>query len=712
LGNPAAPAENLKYSLESFFSAEIESRNISSKMNAKDKDGKDLDLGVEVYDNFQYLKLAELKRKITEDRAEDIITKRTIGMEGIYVDRDDEGLKIESSFYRRKPTNQEAIIRIDEIKPGDRPTVGNPLTMKLPSESCIPVHVPGNPRDHLGYFIIMDEMGNPINDATSSDYYRQMGYNLYNNNSQVSSQLLGQTAMATNGVSPEMTKMKFQEAVATYTNIVEKDLLTRLKNGIYGDNVEINKSSEIYRIMLSRTLVNKRTQLLFIPKQLLVYFAFDYNDDGVGISLTEKSKVIASIRSILLFSNTMASIKNSIGRTQAAITLDPKDRDPVATVEYMLHEFARHRRSAFPFGVYNPTDLVSYLCNAGVEVAVSGNSGYPETKFEVNSSTNTVSKPDTELEDSMKKRHIQSFGIAPETVDLSMGVDFATSIVSSNLLLSKRVLMYQEIFTELLEEFINKYVMNSGTLITELKGVIVNNKDKLQTKFPDVAPMDIIKQFMKTLKITLPAPDSVTLDNQMLAFDKYVEALDKALAAYFSTEFLDATVLGDMSNVIEPTKAALKAYFLRKWLAENNVLPELGEITMMSDDDEENFNLLNVMDAHVEGLTKSLKEYMDKIKARVDANAPADPYGATTPPAADQYGSPTPEPATDTSNPEAPLDEEGPSIDEEPKEPAKDEKVPEEPKAETPPKEETPKEEKKPEETTIGSVPKAEPATP
>ena len=616
-------------SLESFFN---DSGSNTFSIEDYSIKYKEIDFLVDVYDNSQYLKLPELKRRVTEDRISNIIAKRNltgsngskISLESVYKENDNTDLKIESSFYTRRPNAHEYITRIESPSSNERDNIGHPLTMKLPSESCIPVHVPGNNKDHLGYFVIMDEQGNPLNNATSSDYYRQLGINLYNNNSQVASQLIGSTNAGTQGINPEMVKQKFNEAVAVYTNIIEKDLLNRLKNGIYGDNVEISKTSEVYRIMLSRSLVNKRSQLLFIPKELLTYFAFDYNDDGIGKSLTEKSKVLASIRSVLLFANTMASIKNSIGRAQAKITLDPKDRNPVETVEYMLHEFARHRRSTFPFGTYNPVDLVDYLGNAGIDVAVTGNPGYPETAFDVEYKQNNVTKPDSELEETMKKRHIQSFGLAPETVDLSMGVDFATSVVASNLLLSKRVLMYQEIFTESLKDFISKYTINSGILISDMKKIIIDNKEKIKGDLAKYSLLTIIKIFLKTLVISLPAPDSITLDNQMAAFDKYKEALEKSLDAYFSSEFLDSSNMGDLADAIGPTKEALKAYYLRKWLAENNVLPELAEITMLKtkdDDESDKFNLLDIMDLHVKGIYDSLKPYMEKIKARLPGDS-------------------------------------------------------------------------------------------
>lgn len=635
LGSPnPANATSMRSSLESicneYSPTEI---TLDHRKLTHSAESVTLDFHIEVSDNYQILKMPSLRRKAYEDKVQDIIAKNTatIGLEAFQ----DEALtdkKIENSFYRHKPNRHDYIVRLEEPDILDRNTIGHPLTIKLPSESCIPVHVPGNPRDHLGYFVILDETGNPINNATSTDYYRQMGTNLTNSSNSTASYLLKSVDANMNGYDPmDLNKMRFQETVALYSNIIEKDLLTRLKNGIYGDDVQISKASEIYRIMLSRTLVNKKTRLLFIPKTLLTYFAFDYNDYGVGVSLTEKTKIISSIRAVMLFSNTMASIKNSIGRRSAKITLDPKDKNPIETVEYMLHEFAKHNRSSFPIGNYNPTDIISYLANAGVDVVVTGNAGYPETSFDLEAKQNSNVKPDTDLEESLKKKHIQGFGIAPETVELSLGADFATSITTSSLLLSKQVMMYQEILTENLSSFIGKYTLSSGSLIEELKKILIDNKDKIPEDLRPFGIQRLIHQFVATIRATLPAPDSAKLENQMKAYDLYKEALEKALEAHFSTDFLDEASMGDLSTSIESTKNAYKAYFLRAWLSENNVLPELTDITVINKDGEEGMTLALLMDRHIEAVNAIMKPYVEKLKKRVEENAGMDvPEGDTT----------------------------------------------------------------------------------
>ena len=60
-----------------------------------------------------------------------------------------------------------------------------------------------------------------------------------------------------------------------FSDIVEQDLINRLKNGIYGSNVSIGKANEVYRLMLSRTLKGLYTKILYLPKEFVSYMAND-----------------------------------------------------------------------------------------------------------------------------------------------------------------------------------------------------------------------------------------------------------------------------------------------------------------------------------------------------------------------------------------------------------------------------------------------------
>jgi len=59
-----------------------------------------------------------------------------------------------------------------------RKSIGKPMLMKLPTESTIPVFIPGDPSNHIGYFVMLDGNGKPLElDLTETD--EQYLYNFF-----------------------------------------------------------------------------------------------------------------------------------------------------------------------------------------------------------------------------------------------------------------------------------------------------------------------------------------------------------------------------------------------------------------------------------------------------------------------------------------------------------------------------------------------------
>lgn len=570
---------------------------------------------ITISDNPDILKAPFVQSMNRQRALADAFKRQGFGMEAqSEVTRDD----IEMSFYRPRLQGVRPVVGVKTTDQVKRATVGHPLVMRLPSESIIPVHVPGSPNEHVGYFVILDPMGNPVVKANRSEYYNDLNMNM-GINKDMASQLISQGQRATEGYQ-QRSDLDTEEATRIYAQLVEEDLIARLRNGIYSDNIEISRPLEVYRIMLARTFANMSTQLLFVPAELVTYFAFDYNRYGVGKSLLEDNKILASLRVMMMLANTMAAIKNSTPHTGLNITLDPTDPDPSGTVEKLVHNYTQTRQASYPLGASSPVDIVNFLQNAGVDLNVQGSPAYPETRMEVEDRQRSVAKPDTELEDSLKKKYLMSLGLSPETVDSGYNVEFATSVVSSNLLLTKRVMLYQDLFTGLLGEFIRKYILNSGNLMDKLRKTVEANKNLLQAADGDDKDKEVnldvdsvVAEFINSLGVTLPRPDSITLERQMEAYDKYVEGLEKCLDAYFSSDFLDGTSLGDQAESVDVVKAAILAHFKRKWLRDNNVMPELADLVTFTEDKHPMIDLLTTHTEHVDAIAASIQGYMIKV---------------------------------------------------------------------------------------------------
>lgn len=657
---------------------------------------------IKITDNFNVLKMPYLQERIRDQRTQNLLAKsgRSFGVESMEAQSRDE------SLYRARRYRPTPVLAIKGQSSLKRPPTGHPLVMKLPSEAVIPVHMPANPDQHLGYFVLLDPAGNPLSRALESDYYTDLTANL-NANNDMASQLIATTRRMEMGRETARTQ-ETQELQRIFDELVEQDFLARLKNGVYGDNVEISHSTDMYRIMLARSMKKMVTQVLYIPKELMTYIAFEYNRYGVGTSLIQNAKIIGGIRAMLLFANTMAAIKNSVGREQLNIQLSEKDPQPTKTVQFLIHEYAKTRQASYPLGASNPIDIISFLQNAAVNVAVTGNTGFPEVKFDVEDKQSNHTKVDKELEDSLRDRYLMALGLSPETVVNGSNAEFATTIVTQNLLLTKRVMVYQASLTAFLKDFIQKYTRNSGTLMDDLRRLVKDhlkaeedaekakaaedaklNKEAEQaaadkakeaqaapaepvaatpaegdvgetttdgeegtdllgdttfeaypptpeTNLPNAAEfktfqnqegldMDVEKlllEFLDAIEVSLPAPDTATLKNQMESYDQYSEAMDKALDVYLNTTFLTQSGLGEVEGLVDEVKAGIKAYYMRQWMRSNNVLPELDDLVMLNDQGEPELDMMNLEASHVEAMGKSILNYIRTLlenKAKSDA---------------------------------------------------------------------------------------------
>ena len=579
---------------------------------------------LDVADNPNLLKYPTLRDKTIQDRIQDIYEARKMGIaasrSGMLPTGDDTPANVVGSLYRPRSFAYNPVVQMKTLSSLDKATIGHPLVLTLPTESVIPVHVPSNPEDHVGYFIAVDKTGNPVKANMTKDFYSDARKNSASYKD-MSSQLLATARKAQEGTH-QPDELQIQEQLAIYTDVVERDLNERLKNGVYGDGVSISRPQEIYRIMFARACMGMHTQLLYIPTSLMTYIAFDYNEKGIGKSLLEATKIIGAIRVMLLFADTMAAIKNSVSHVDLNVVLDPKEVDPGKVLEQMMHEYARSRFSTYPLGASSPQEIVNYLQNAGVRMAVSGHPGWPETTLAIEDRQTSHVQVNTELSDSLKKRQMMGFGIPPEAVDLSMNVDFATSVVNSNILMAKRAKIYQEKLCMFLSDFMQKYICNSSILMDKFRELVKANRNKLTAAgVSEKHGVDaIVYHFINSIEVSLPEPDLSKIEMQTTSFENYNKLLDEVIPAYVSSDMFDASTLGPLSDSMPSCIAVIKAYFQRKWLHKNNVMPELFEISTFSEEGGAAFNLLKTHAAYLEGIESSLMDYLQKVLPIVREN--------------------------------------------------------------------------------------------
>jgi hypothetical protein len=623
---------SFKVSFESFLPDVEENREMRVKLTEFSKTAnasmEKLGNTIQVSDNLNILKrpmVLDTRRKLAVRRIYGGKLHGTASLESKAQSGDAESKRtlaaVEKSMYTKRRYQHIPVQPIMTHAQTNMDTYGHPLVLHLPSESVIPIHVPGNPAEHIGYYVMLDIDGNPISVADQVSYLDDIRSQMNNVDSQAS-QVIQQARRGIEGLGGVNNEI-IDELSKIYSETVEADLLSRLRSGAMSGNYELGKTQNVNRLMFARHMKGQKTMMLYVPAELMTYAAFDYNEYGVGKSVLEDGKILGAIRAAIMLSNTLATINNAVGGKTINIELDPEDENPAETVEFMLSEYAKVNSQGFSrmLGSTHPLGLADQIQNHGVNVAVSGNTRYPDTKFEVSQRQGVNTPIDAEFETTMRNRHIQLFGLSPEMMEGLNQADFATTVVQNNLMLLKRVIQNQEKFEPFLTDFVRRYMLNSGIFVDEMRALIRENKKFLPdyiTALAELSDEEKVDQFMfdfiNSIDVSLPAPEVGDIKKSMDSFDAYSEALDKCLDAYLNEEmFATDTTIG-MEELIPNVKAVVKAEFQRRWLRKYNIMAELDVFnTVEEEDGAPAFVLLDAVGDHLDGINGSIASYTLRV---------------------------------------------------------------------------------------------------
>lgn len=559
-------------------------------------------------DNTGILSYARVKEKISSS-----IIRKSISKNSSISLEDNNKLKYLDLFRKRSNYNSKEVQFLKSRDETYRKSLGTPLVVKFPTESVIPVFSPGNEKNHLGYFLLLDDSGKPLQFNLNQSDFDRLNDKLHSSTKELSPV---QKAYK-NLISNSLECVNLNELFETYKTVIEKQLFASVKSALYGNNVEVANKNDIYYHMFSRALMEQRTSILFIPKEQIVYYAFNYNEIGIGKSLLENLAVQSSLRAILLFAKVMAYAKQSIDVTKVNISLDPDDPDPEKTIEQVQESVLRLRQNFIPLGINNPVDLVNWIQKAGLQFSYENNPRLPDIKIDFDNASLAHTVPDSELDEELRKQSIIALGLPPEVVDSTFSPDFARSVINNNILLSKRVLIYQNTLEKLISKHVGLFIYTDQNLRSKLKTILLDkrgliepclNEDEKQllTEDEDKFFNYYLDLLSENIYVSLPSPESTNLGNLGEEFDVYKTNLEKVVGSVISSELFSEDVSGEMNMHIDTIKNIYTNHLLRKWMADNNYMTEVLDIT--SSDREEVNDLIQVMGTHiVAGLRNSNK---------------------------------------------------------------------------------------------------------
>lgn len=573
---------------------------------------------IRVSDNFNVLKVPGMSKRVRELGIAARLRKHNVSMESeVHQFNNSE---IERLYEHTRAASEQTQV-ISSPKYMSRPSIGHPLILPLPSESVIPVFVAGRPHEHIGYFLLVDHHGYPVSKDSTRDFYGEMqaGWKNGSSGGVGNSEILRLTREAM-GDNDKKSAYEVDHIQQAFNAILTSDLNNRLRNGLYDQDVELGVTQEIQRIMLYRSWKAKTTQLIFVPEELMTYIAFDYNANGIGETLIARTKMLSTMRTTLLFAETIGGMRNAMGRKKVRIEIDPDDPDPEQTINNIQSVIMEGAQRSFPLAAPDPAQTMDALMRSGYDFEVNSNdSAYAQTKVEFDDYNTSVNAGNPELQDRLRRYHISSFGIPPEKVDPMSSPDFATSIVNNDLVTSRVVKERQKALCAHLSKFVRCFTMHSSIIREEMYKKIADNVDMLVS--PDLKKMSVAEvadEFILALSVSLPAPDNTQHERQLESIEAYERLLDKGLEAYITPDLFPDDVT-EISGLADDVLVNLKALFIRQFMASNNILPELNILTEM-DGTRPAFSLLDHINVSRATQVQAFLEYAvgkNKFKQRI-----------------------------------------------------------------------------------------------
>lgn len=469
----------------------------------------------------------------------------------------------------------------------ERPSIGNAGTMILPMESVTPIFDPSDPTVHVAYLVALDENHRPIS-RTSGTAKIVDDYNTMASTGSLSSMFIRQVDQnmsmdsqpAGSDGREKSQYLDYTQAFELYTAVTWNDWKTRIENGVLGSSYNVGKPSDLMRLLFEMTLRKKRVQMLLIPASLLVYWAYHYDEVGVGESLIEMSKTIASLRLVLMYSQVNMEFQASIPRRRLDIKIDPREPDQKAAVRMIYNNMLLNQQNQMPVNVIDPVSINQSVWRQAVEVNVESDPRYPQTKVEVSPIQYDKREPDAQLTERLQKLHNMHFTLTPEQIDTSLGDERVTSRLLNNELFRERIGTWKDITEYHLTDLVRKFCSHSQPIMDLIREAIEQNKDAISKtingKTTTVDVGRLAHNFVMGLTATLPSLDEEGTDDTEDKFKTYDAFLDTILESQFSESIFQSGNENVRLEDIKLLRSLLKADLVRQWLIRRGVVPEIG----------------------------------------------------------------------------------------------------------------------------------------
>lgn len=444
---------------------------------------------------------------------------------------------------------------------------GHPTIIKLPAEAVIPISLFGATSEHLGYFILIDQNGQPLSiensDMLDSDTGCHSG-----SPAAAYEAVFGNNCCSNSNRFMQNTQDLSNAGGMMFQYLLEKYLRARMA-GIFGrDDLTLSRFNAVSSILFSRLLQRKQTTLVFAPPELLHYFAFDYDhEDGTGLAKTDEIRHLLSLRATYMIAAVMAMANDAIEQKTISFSVDDKNANIEGLMDVIAEVFMGKNKLT---GSIDPSEIARDIYSNNLTIVPRNVPGLSDFSIEYNNNASQSTRPDNELIEQISNLIVSHLDVPPAALNQMSEPEFARSVVTNNLFFAKKVARYQRTWCAQMKEFIRSYIRYDipfkRAILKKLQATgkhsvdenLPSKVDKLRRRNPNVYSRNtraaILNDVINNFTVALPAPNIVVDTAQMEQIRNFTSNLNEMADRFFDENLIPGDDM-EASNGLKVYKA-------------------------------------------------------------------------------------------------------------------------------------------------------------
>jgi hypothetical protein len=523
--------------------------------------------------------------------------------------------KILKENFSRIP-KQETIV---SINPGDKDDTdeeyGDPILIRLPPESVTIIHTPGNASDHIGYLVLLDRNGTPLDAVSHDESMMNKSTDFNSNQGNVFAQAYNAYGVSSGsrGISNEDTNNKI------YNQIITAHLKNRLDEAGYS-NVTLGNSDSVFRCMFYRFLQAKQTRILFLPKELVAYMTLEMDQNGYGVSQLDRVKFNLGLKMAVQVSKVLASIKSAMDKRSINVKFT---ENMMENPEYIFQNVIREyvQKSTMSFSI-DPNVIQTQIADKSISIKGTDIPGMEQFDLtnEPDSRSNNVDF-DPDLLSYIDKGIINGLDVPSSAMNSLSEDEYSRSVVTTNLFFAMNIGIKQDIIKKCISNLLRIYAKYSESFRNKLRETLEGEKVK-ETSIDDISSTGFdLDKLIDTLTVNLPKPNVAPSKAQFEALEAMVTAMTSTINSLYSDDLVAKD--DSLGPVIRAIRARLLSSNIREYLS--------GSGISSVDLPDTNFaSILGELNDFVDALDNIKKMMDDKIKINEPVEKSSDSFDTSS----------------------------------------------------------------------------------